>query len=269
LKISVIMCVFNGEKYLVRSIESILNQTYDKFEFIIIDDHSQDHSFEIIKFFAEKDKRIKYYRNSRNLGLTKSLNRAIKLCKGEFIARQDVDDISLATRFEKQLSFFKKHPHYSFCGTNGIILQNGTKLHKFFELNKIRKNQIILNCFTHASIMIKKNIFEKFGFYDETYTYGQDYELWSRYIYKYKLKAKNLPDILVVREIKFNRLSIKDLKKFIIQRFNSIRTKFKYLKYTNYKFRCIISIIIKLFEILTLYNLIELYSDFLANRDSK
>jgi len=97
------MPVYNNEKYVAEAIESILNQSYANFEFIIIDDCSTDKSWQIIKGFAKRDNRIRCYRNEKNLGCTKSLNRALKLAKGEIIARMDSDDYCDKKRLEKQL----------------------------------------------------------------------------------------------------------------------------------------------------------------------
>ena len=92
MKISVIMSVYNGEKHIEDAIESILNQTFRNFEFIIVDDASFDNSLKIIQKYATLDNRIKVIRNLKNIGLTKSLNKTIKISNGDFIARQDVDD---------------------------------------------------------------------------------------------------------------------------------------------------------------------------------
>ena len=97
--ISVIMAVYNGENTVEQSINSILNQTYPHFEFLIIDDGSSDSTIKILKKCSKKDKRIKIFQHSTNLGLTKSLNLLINKIQGKFIARQDADDFSLATRF--------------------------------------------------------------------------------------------------------------------------------------------------------------------------
>ena len=112
--ISVVMPVYNGEKYIKKSIESILNQTYSNLELIIVNDFSNDSTLEIILQFIKKDHRIKLISNDRNLGLTKSLIKAIKLSKGEIIMRQDVDECSDIYRIEKQLKIMNKY--------NNIIL---------------------------------------------------------------------------------------------------------------------------------------------------
>lgn len=116
--ISVIMSVHNEERFLGASIESILNETYKNFEFIIVDDKSTDNSLEIIKKYQKKDKRIRIIKNEENIGLTKSLNRALKLAKGEFIARQDASDISKKERLAEQINFLKENSDYSVVGTD-------------------------------------------------------------------------------------------------------------------------------------------------------
>ena len=105
--ISVIMSVFNGEKYLERSIHSILEQTYKEFEFLILDDASTDNTANILTEFTERDSRIKVFHNSENLGLTKSLNYLVDQSKNDILARQDVDDFSEKNRFFEQLKFLK------------------------------------------------------------------------------------------------------------------------------------------------------------------
>ena len=100
------MSVYNGEPYLKQSIESILCQTFEDFEFIIINDGSTDNSWEIIKVYAERDSRIVPV-TQKNIGLTKSLNKGLHRANGEYIARQDADDISFKDRLEKQIKYFK------------------------------------------------------------------------------------------------------------------------------------------------------------------
>lgn len=258
--ISVIMSVYNGEKYVSEALESILNQTHKNIEFIIIDDGSKDKTFEIIKEYASKDKRVKIVKNSINIGLTKSLNHAIRYSKGKFIARQDDDDISLSKRLEIQLDFLQKNPEYGFCGCNGIIKQNKAELLNYFEINEIRKNLIVDNCFAHPSIIIRKEILEKYGYYNESYFYGQDYELWCRLIYKYGILAKNLNEKLIIMNIPIERIKEKNKQKFLIQRKNQIKTKLRYIKYVEKKFSGIKSAIIKILEI---------YYAILFNKDKK
>ena len=124
--ISVIMSVYNGEKYLVQAIDSILNQTYQNFEFIIIDDCSTDNSSHILQEYAKKDSRIKIIKKEKNIGIKgfiENLNLGISIAKGKYIARMDADDISLPERFQKQVNFLEKNSDFSLCFSNAKILQ--------------------------------------------------------------------------------------------------------------------------------------------------
>ena len=106
--LSVLMSVYNSETTVDKSIKSILNQSYKNFEFLIMDDFSNDNTFSICKTFANNYENIKVYRNEENLGLTISLNKLIRLSSGQIIARQDGDDVSHKQRFEKQLNYIEK-----------------------------------------------------------------------------------------------------------------------------------------------------------------
>ena len=106
------MPVYNGEKYLAEAIESILTQTFADFEFVIVDDGSQDGSAAIIRDYAKRDERIRVIRHERNQGVTTARNSGIAASRGEFIAAMDHDDISLPQRLEKQVDFLQSHPGY-------------------------------------------------------------------------------------------------------------------------------------------------------------
>ena len=133
--ISVIMSVYNGEKYLVQAIDSILNQTYQNFEFIIIDDCSTDNSSHILQEYAQKDSRIKIIKKEKNIGIKgfiKNLNLGMSLAKGKYIARMDADDISLPERFQKQVDFLEKNSDFTICHHRVKLNINGTEeLHKY------------------------------------------------------------------------------------------------------------------------------------------
>jgi glycosyltransferase involved in cell wall biosynthesis len=193
------MSVFNGEKYLKESIESILKQTYSDFEFIIVNDASQDGTGEILLEYQKKDNRIKIINNQTNIGLTKSLNKALKIAQGEYIARQDDDDLSLPERFEKQTEFLKKNPEIKMLGTFAHSINNKGDIlreEKFPISNEeIRKAFIKRNQFIHGSVMIEKKALSKIGFYNEDFQTSQDYELWFRFLRKFK--SANLPLFLV------------------------------------------------------------------------
>lgn len=180
-EISVLMSVYNGKKYLQKSIESILNQTFSNFEFIIINDASIDNSLEIIKSFS--DSRIVILNNSENLGLTKSLNIGLKQASGKYIARLDADDLSFENRLEKQLSFIKKN-NLSLIGSSAILIDElGNEIGKKIKPEnptEIKFHLLLKNPFLHSSLFFKKEDIEKIGYYDEKFIFAQDYDLVSR-----------------------------------------------------------------------------------------
>jgi glycosyltransferase involved in cell wall biosynthesis len=194
LKISVIMSVYNGEKYLKEAIESILSQTFTDFEFIIVDDGSTDSSLAIIKSY--NDERIKIINNEGNIGLTKSLNKALNEARGEYIARQDADDISLPNRFEEQLKFLEKHSEVVLLGTFAYSIdKKGKIVGKRIVLAKPRLKDILKeNPFNHGSVMFKKEIVNQLGNYNELIRYSQDYEFWIRIAKHYDVR--NLTQLL-------------------------------------------------------------------------
>ena len=118
--LTVLMTVYNGEPYLKQAVASILNQTYQKFNFYILDNASSDNSTEIIKSF--NDKRIKLIKLSSNIGQTRALNLGLKMIKTKYTARMDADDIALPTRFEKQIKYLINNPNVSIVGTNHFII---------------------------------------------------------------------------------------------------------------------------------------------------
>jgi glycosyltransferase involved in cell wall biosynthesis len=177
--ISVIMSVYNSEKYLLEAIESILNQSYNNFEFIIINDGSKDNSLKILKKFQEKDSRIILI-NRGNKGLAYSLNEGISLAKGDYIARMDADDISFPDRFEKQIKAMEDRKLDICGGTIKEFYNNGKSRIKQYPLydNEIKLSLISLSPFAHPAVMMKKNIFDKVKY--NILEASQDYDLWAQ-----------------------------------------------------------------------------------------
>jgi len=210
-KVSVIMAVYNGEKYLEEAIESILSQSFGDFEFIIVDDGSTDRTSEILREYAKKDERIKIIANSKNIGLTKSLNKAIEQANGEYIARQDADDISLPQRFEQQIYFLDKNPFYGAVGTSTKIIDEDGRI---IKKAKVLKSWIIIrqilkfgNCFVHGSMMFRKHDYFRAGGYRQLFPAGQDFDLWLR-MSKIR-KMKNLKECLYLWRKRNSNISSK------------------------------------------------------------
>ncbi|MBA2857947.1 glycosyltransferase involved in cell wall biosynthesis [Methanococcus maripaludis] len=191
--VSVIMPNYNNEKYLPEAIESIVKQTYENFEFIIIDDCSTDDSWDIIQNYAKKDNRIKAFKNEHNLKIVKTRNRGFDLMSpdSKYIAIFDSDDISMPERLEKQVAFLEKNPDYGLIGSHTYIINENSKIigYRKYETNlkKIIKNMVKKNQFAQPSVMIRKSVLDEVGFYDEKYTRCQDYELWFRIAKSFKI----------------------------------------------------------------------------------
>ena len=192
-KISVLMSVYNDEKRVSKSIESILNQTFQDFEFLILDDCSTDNTYEICNYYAKKNQKIKLMKNHQNLGLTKSLNLLISESNYELIARQDSDDESFKQRLEIQLKIIEKY-NLDACTTLATIDElKGTRpfLSHLFPKKLIIKYK---NPFIHGSLLIKKRVLENVGMYDERFKFAQDYKLMFDLIrLNHKLKIINQP----------------------------------------------------------------------------
>lgn len=181
--ISVVMPVYNAEEYLEEAIESILNQTYENFEFIIINDGSTDTSSCIIDKYVEKDSRVIHVKND-NQGISISLNNGIALAKGKYIARMDADDISLCNRFEEQIEFMEANIEIGVCGTwvdfIGDIRPGEYKRHPISN-DELRVRLLFSVCFVHPSVMIRRKLLvDTNNYYDPQYTSAQDYDLWCR-----------------------------------------------------------------------------------------
>lgn len=181
-KISVIMSVYNGRPYLKEAIRSILTQTYKNFEFIIVDDASTDDSLKYLK--SLKDQRIIIIKNKKNLGLAASLNKALQISSGNFIARMDADDISLPERFKSQLDYLSKHKEVDLCGSwVDLIDEKGQKIgEKKYPTNNldIKKALCWYPPIIHPTLMSKAKVFKVLHGYKKEYDMAEDYELLLR-----------------------------------------------------------------------------------------
>lgn len=194
-KVSVVMSVYNGEEYLREAIESILNQTFEDFEFIVINDGSSDRTKDILESYS--DPRIRIF-HQENMGLTRSLNNALVLAKGSYIARQDADDISLPHRFQVQKQFLDDNPDIGLIGASSTrIHSNGREIGvvQFPTDNEsLQKALLHYNPFFHGSTMFRTDCINRVGYYRDFFACAQDYDLWLRISESTNLS--NIPDVL-------------------------------------------------------------------------
>ncbi len=181
-RVSVLMATYNTpEEWICEAIDSILKQTYSDFEFIIVDDCSTQNMDKVKEKYL--DNRIIWVRNKENMGLTKSLNRALEMAKGEYIARIDSDDIAMPERLEVQVSFMDRHPEIIVSGTYRRAFGTENKDEKW-NLPITREEQqaqlFFFNCgVTHPTAMLRKSMLDEYGIkYNENYKKAQDYGMW-------------------------------------------------------------------------------------------
>ncbi len=183
--VTLLMCVYNGERYLREAVESILRQTFKDFEFLIIDDASTDSTAEILREFAESDDRIRIEKNAENLGLTRSLNEGLDLAKGKYIARMDADDVSLPERLEKQKACLEKMKDVGIVASACRIVDDqggdaGVWM-PFETYGALRWHSLFSTPFPHSSVMICKTMLESNKLkYDENIPCSQDFDLWGK-----------------------------------------------------------------------------------------
>lgn len=214
--VSVIMSVRNGALYLNQAVRSILKQSFRNFEFIIIDDHSQDNTKNILRSF--NDNRLKIIYNSRHLGLTKSLNLALAQANGDYIARMDADDISHPDRLAKQISFLKKHERIGVlgCAVRVIDHYSNTLDTIYYPGSTSRVAKVIFqkNPLRHSSVIMRTSLLKKYGYYDPLLDGAEDYDLWLR-LAKHT-QIVNLRKVLLDSRIHASRVSEKEANKVLL-----------------------------------------------------
>mgnify|MGYP003990669569 CR=1 FL=1 len=204
--VSIIMATYNSSETILSSIESILNQTYKNIELIIINDKSTDDTKLNISRFINNS-RVHVYNNQINIGLAKSLNKAIKASKGDYIARMDDDDISHPNRIQKQIDFFQNNMDIDVLGTSARLMDSNMNfIRKYLppENDKdIKKNLCHSNPIIHPSVMVSREFFQKSNGYNESLRRKEDLDLWGRMAKK--VKFHNLQDCLIDYRVKPNK----------------------------------------------------------------
>lgn len=214
-KISVILPVFNQKaEYLRQSIDSILGQTFKDFEFIIIDDGSTNESSDLLDQLSKKDARILLFKNQKNSGIIYSLNRALGLATGEYIARMDSDDIALPNRLDKQLTFLEDNRDYDLVGSWATVIDSdGHEIGSLaFPKNylSIRSTIIMRNPVLHPTWMFRRSLIESVGTYNKQAINTEDYEFLLRIAQNHRIA--NVPEKLLRYRFNISGLSFKNNK---------------------------------------------------------
>ena len=210
--VTVLMPVYNGARYIRETIDSILNQTYTNFEFLIIDDASTDNTLDIIASY--NDNRIVVARNEHNSKIVYTMNKGIQLAKGEFIARMDADDIALPQRLEKQAKYLVAHPEVSMVDViMELIDENGVSLNAYNS--DVTSDEGILhamtkaNCMGHSSVMMRTSDYRAYMYRN---IYYEDDDLWLRILNDHK-KIHKIAEPLLLYRIHSGSIMNKDQKK--------------------------------------------------------
>ncbi|MCX7696634.1 MAG: glycosyltransferase family 2 protein [Bacteroidales bacterium] len=212
--VSVILPCYNAMPYLEEALLSIIHQTYKNLEIICIDDGSTDDTFKLLEYYAQTDKRIKLIRNEQNMGLIRTLNKAISFCNGEYIARMDADDISAPVRIEKELEFLLTHPEVDLVSCASFFISEKGLL---VGMDIIRQKSYLANYFAsffytphgHPELLSKKSVFIDNPYrFDTTTIHVEDYELWARLL-KMKYQLWNMDEHLHASRINQQSVSRK------------------------------------------------------------
>jgi glycosyltransferase involved in cell wall biosynthesis len=213
--ISVIMPVYNAEKFIGRAIDSVLKQTFKDFELIILNDKSSDSTLEIIKKYLEIDSRIRLITFDTKSTVATLLNKGVEVAKSNIIARMDADDYSLKTRFEKQYKKINENDKYAIVGANIIIVDEDylTISSRSYPTNSkdLKKMMLRYSPFAHPVVMFRKDYFQEFNGYNANIPHVEDIDLWFRLGTKYEFASIDEP--LLKYTLLFNSNSHKNVKR--------------------------------------------------------
>ena len=204
--VSVVMPVYNGEKYVAEAIESILAQTFSDFEFLIVDDGSTDYSAAIIRGYQERDDRIRLVQLERNVGRASARNRGLAAACGEYYAIMDCDDVCLPDRFRKQVDFFQCHPDIGGLGTCAQTV-NHDMTRVLYDREVPAKHALIALSFflgygfVGPTVMLRRELLSAVGGYESGRRVCEDLELFSRLFHESRINFANLPDCLYLYRV--------------------------------------------------------------------
>lgn len=183
--VSVVIRAFNCERYIGPAIESILAQTFQDFEIIIVDDTSMDGTAAILQAYAQRDERIRVFRNETNQGPVKTMNIGLQHARSEFVAVNDADDLSLPHRLETQVNFLRANPHIALVGGGAYVIDEEDEEVKVINWGykgpkEARQGLQKGHFFVHSSVMFRRKCIEAIGFYDEFFLCSHDYDMLIR-----------------------------------------------------------------------------------------
>ena len=228
MKVTILLPAYNAALYLRDSLDSIMRQAFKDFDVLLIDDGSMDDTSKIAIEYSNIDRRIKYYKNEKNIGLIKTLNKGLSLAKGEYIVRMDADDIMFDDRLYKQVKYMDSNPECFVCGGQMEYIGGLTGMapilpQKYEDLLYLS----LINCpLYHPTTIIRNSAIKQFGLkYNDSYKHAEDYKFWSDIIFSHPNSIANIKDGVLFYRISNNQITAKysdeqDLISKIVRREN-------------------------------------------------
>ena len=228
MKVTILLPAYNAALYLRDSLDSIMRQAFKDFDVLLIDDGSMDDTSKIAIEYSNIDRRIKYYKNEKNIGLIKTLNKGLSLAKGEYIVRMDADDIMFDDRLYKQVKYMDSNPECFVCGGQMEYIGGLTGMapilpQKYEDLLYLS----LINCpLYHPTTIIRNSAIKQFGLkYNDSYKHVEDYKFWSDIIFSHPNSIANIKDVVLFYRISNNQITAKysdeqDLISKIVRREN-------------------------------------------------
>ncbi|MGB2676646.1 MAG: glycosyltransferase [Candidatus Acidiferrum sp.] len=211
--VSVVMSVFNGEEFLSEVIDSVLNQSFHDFEFVVVDDGSTDATADILSKYVLRDGRIRVLRNGKK-GRAASLNLGISLANGKYVANTDADDLAMPGRLEEQVAFMERNPEVGVLGAAFELITDSGEVIDIIrhplEDSQIRSAMLRYNPICHSSVILRKDIVLALGGYRSILVPSEDYDLWLRMSERSRLA--NLHNVLVRYRVHANQMSVRKLE---------------------------------------------------------
>lgn len=228
MKVTILLPAYNAALYLRDSLDSIMRQAFKDFDVLLIGDGSMDDTSKIAIEYSNIDRRIKYYKNEKNIGLIKTLNKGLSLAKGEYIVRMDADDIMFDDRLYKQVKYMDSNPECFVCGGQMEYIGGLTGMapilpQKYEDLLYLS----LINCpLYHPTTIIRNSVIKQFGLkYNDSYKHAEDYKFWSDIIFSHPNSIANIKDVVLFYRISNNQITAKysdeqDLISKIVRREN-------------------------------------------------